>query len=143
MFGDSIPIPAVRIGPVATEAASTAKSISAVIFFFAVIVVLIGVGMASDAKGDAGTIGGMIFWSAVICSVAMRYLKTARRATAAIERAKADPSSQWFLSGKMIVGTDAGGVPSPALTFKISGQLRKTLLAVPAATVVEHSKLAP
>ena len=143
MFGDSIPIPAGRIGPVATEAASAAKSIAGVVFFLAVIVMLIGAGMITDAKGDtAGTIGGMIFWSLLVASIGVRYAKAARRATAAGERAKADPASHWFLSGRMIVGVDSAGAPSPALTFKISRKLRTMLLAIPAATVIEHGKRA-
>jgi hypothetical protein len=80
---------------------------------------------------------GVLFWALIVASIAMRYVKAARRALAAASRAQADPSSQWFLSGRLVVGVDASGAPSPAVTFKISRKLRTMLLAVPPATVVE------
>lgn len=147
MFGDSISIPAVRIGPVATEAASSAKTVAAIWFFVIALVVVGSAGMAANGTGDerdpVQLVVGMLFWGMIVASIAMRYVKAARRATAAIARAQADPSSQWFLSGKMIVGVDASGAPNPGVTFKISRKLRAMLLAVPQATVVEHGGLAP
>lgn len=144
MFGDSIAVPAARVTPVATEAASNAKSIAGVIFFLAVVTAMIGLGIMSDpkAKAEDGVIP-MFVMGGIIASIGMRYVRGARRASAALARAKADPSSQWFLTGKLIVGTDSAGVPSPELTFKISGKLRAMLLAVPTATVVERGKRAP
>jgi hypothetical protein len=140
MTGESIPIPATRIEPVATEAASAAKSIAGVVLFLAVIVLLIGAGMISDDKG--GTAAGMLFWAAIVGSIGWRHVKAARRATVAGRHAAADPASHWFLSGRFIIGMDGAGAPNPALTFRISRKQRKLLIAVPAATVVEHGKRA-
>jgi hypothetical protein len=143
MFGDSISIPAVRIGPVATEAASSAKTGAAIWCFAIAVLVLATIGIATDGTGTkqepTQLIVGIVFWVLIVASIAMRYLKAARRASAALARANTDPSSQWFLSGKMIVGVDASGAPNPQVTFKISRKLRTMLLAVPQATVVEPS----
>ncbi|NVB83230.1 MAG: hypothetical protein HOV81_32960 [Kofleriaceae bacterium] len=141
MSGDSISIPAVRIGPVATEAASGAKTVAAIWFFVIAMVMVAAAGNASNGTADQHApmqmVVGMLFWVLIFASIAVRYLRAARRATAAVARASADPSSQWFLSGKMIVGVDASGAPNPGVTFKLSRKLRTMLLAVPAATVVE------
>jgi hypothetical protein len=142
MLGSSISIPAVRIGPVATESATSAKVVAAMSFFAAVVLVLSTIGIATDVSGPKQqpmqlTVG-ILFWVGIVGSIAMRYVKTARRALAAASRAHADASSQWFLCGRMIVGVDVSGAPNPDVTFKISRKLRTMLLAVPPATLVER-----
>jgi hypothetical protein len=144
MIGESIPIPAPRIEPVALETASSAKTVAGVLFFFVAVFVFAAVGMlidgnsSSSGKHDGSSmVAGVLFWLVVIGMVAMRFVKTARCASAAAQRAKADPASQWFLSGKLIVGWDSAGTPRPELTFKISNKLRTMLLSVPRATIVD------
>jgi hypothetical protein len=141
MFGDSVQIPASRLEPIATEAASNAKSVAGVVFFLAVAIGCAAVGVMVDGSGgkEDGTAaaGGMAFWALLIGAIAMRFVRTARAAGAAALRAKTDPTSHWYLSGKMVVASDANGTPRPDLSFKVSNKLRQMLLAVPKATVVE------
>jgi hypothetical protein len=142
MFGETIPIPAPRVEPVALEAASRGKTVAAVLFFVAAVFVFAAVGMVLDGtsnggRGESSMVAGVLFWLVMIALVAMRFVKNAARATAAARRAKVDPSSRWFLVGNTIVGGDSTGAPRPDLTFKISNKLRAMLLAVPRATVVD------
>lgn len=147
MTTESIRIPPERIVPVATEVASGAKTVAGVLGFFIVLFAIAAVGMLSDGqavmsdgevKDGSSTAIGIGIWLIALAAIALKFIKTARRATAAAELAKTNSGHEFVLSGKLIVVSAPGGIPEPHRSFKVSGKLRTMLLAVPQATVVNH-----
>lgn len=141
---DTVPIPADRLFPIATEAASGAKTVASVVCFFVALVTIMAIGMIVDGSGsttektmDGGSmIAGIAIWFVVLGAIASRFLKTSKRATEVASLAKANVGHQFFLEGKQVITADPTGTPQHALAFKLSERLRRKLIDVPRATVV-------
>ena len=63
-------------------------------------------------------------------------LRKARRLARTGKLASSDPSFSWHLTGNLIAAGDSRSVPRPDLAFAITGNLRRSLTAVPRATAV-------
>lgn len=139
---ESIEIPASRVPPVATDAASASKVWAGVLLFFGVLFV-IGVVAGPPEQTGAETdpvsmlLGGGIL-AGVVGFLGFRFVRNASRATRAAALAQTEQRFTWWISGKHIVAADQHGAPRPELSFKISGKLRTMLLAVPRADVVDR-----
>ena len=149
MTTESIPIPADRVPPVATDMSSSSKVIAGVLFFFAVVFGLAGMGALSEepeygevpknAAENAGRVIGILLVGGLPAIFGFRAARNASRATRAATLAKTEPGYSWRLAGRWIVVADNGGAPRPELSFKINGKLRTMLLAVPRAEVIEKT----
>lgn len=154
MTTESIAVPAERIPPVASDMASSSKSVAGVLLFVCVIMAIAMFSVVTDdprgtggyepansaeAAGHAvGTVLGALIVVAVPAWFGVRAAQNASRATRAGNVAKTDPSYTWRLSGKYIIAADGHATPHPELSFKVNGKLRTMLLAVPRAEVVDR-----
>jgi len=86
------------------------------------------------------TVAGVIFASAVVVglpgSLVIGFLARARRYARLAKVATIESSLTWHLAGKLIAATRAGA-PRPDLTFSITQGQRRSLTAVPRATLVK------
>jgi hypothetical protein len=149
MTTESIPIPADRVPPVATDMSSSSKVIAGVLFFFAVVFGFAGLGALSEEPArdeapknsaeSAGRVIGILLFAGLPAIFGFRAARNASRATRAATLAKTEPGYGWRLAGKWIVVADNAGAPRPELSFKINGKLRTMLLAVPRAEVIEKT----
>lgn len=150
MSVESIPVPAERIPPVASDAASGSKTAAGLLIFACVIIAIAMLGVLADgthheqvrdsaeaAGYNAGQVIAFLLFAGLPGWFGFRAARNASRATRAA-RAVSDRSFTWRLSGKYIIAADAGGAPRPELSFKVSGKLRTMLLAVPRAEVVDR-----
>jgi len=152
MTDDVVQIPAERIPPIATEAASASKVIAAVLLSLFVLACIAAAGVLTDGKhksdrardsaeaaGNAvGTVIGVFLIVGLPGIYGFRAARNASRATRAAG-ATADRGYTWRLSGKFLIAADPAGVPHPELSFKINNKLRTMLLALPRAEVVNRS----
>jgi hypothetical protein len=152
MTTESISIPANRVPPVATDMASSSKSIAGVLFFVTAIVLMAMLGVLSEDKptskygSDAekagekvGMVIAVVLFGGIPAWFAFKSARNASRATRAGKLAQTDPTYRFQLSGKFIIAADGAGVPHPELSFKVNQKLRTMLLAVPRAEVVDKS----
>lgn len=147
MTTESLPIPAERVPPVATDMASSSKTIAGVLFFVAVVLGLAGLGTSDEPRTESssayeagyksGHVFGVVLLFGLPAYFGFRSARNASRATRAATLAKNEPTYAWRLAGKWIVVADGSGAPRPELSFKINGKLRTMLLAVPRAEVRE------
>jgi hypothetical protein len=151
MTTDSIPIPANRVPPVASDMAGSSKTNAGVLFFVAAIVFIAMLGVladgdktsekyGSDAEKAGEKVGQMIavvLFGGLPGWFGFKAARNASRATRAGKVASTDPSYTFRLAGKFIIAADGAGVPHPELSFKINPKLRTMLLAVPHAEVVD------
>ena len=146
MTVDSTEIPPERVPPIAEEMASNSKTYAGVLAFvaFVIAIALFGVNAEDvETKGTAESselvaiviVGGLMTYVPV--HFVIRHARNAARAGRAARLASTDASYAWRLSGKYLIGADAGGIPRTDLTFKINGKLRRMLLAFPRAEVVD------
>lgn len=152
---ESIAVPAERVPPVASDMASSSKTLAGVLLFFCAIMAIAMIGGLADGKTfgaddpptdsaeATGNAVGVIIGIALVAGLpgwfGFRAARNASRATRAGNLAKSDPSYTWRLSGKYIIAADAHGAPRPELSFKVNRKLRTMLLAVPRAEVVDRS----
>ncbi|HEU4610608.1 MAG TPA: hypothetical protein VFS15_00970 [Kofleriaceae bacterium] len=156
MMTESIAVPAERVPPVASDMASSSKTLAGVLLFFCAIMAIAMIGVVTgdskssandyepkDSAEAAGHAVGMIIGVGLMAGLpgwfGFRAARNASRATRAGNVAKSDPSYTWRLSGKYIIAADGHGAPHPELSFKVNGKLRTMLLAVPRAAVVDRS----
>jgi hypothetical protein len=150
-MSDSIGIPRERVIPIATEAASNAKTVGSVMCFFLGLFVIAAIGIVADRSGgntttgrsmDAGSlVVGLGVWFLVLGAIANRFLGNARRATAAVRAASSTTEEYTFtLAGNLVIAANSAAVPLPDRSFKVSRRLRTMLLAVPRATVVDSDR---
>jgi hypothetical protein len=149
-MGESIGIPSERVVPIATEAASNAKTVGSVMCFFLGLFAIAGIGVLADRSGGSTTgrtmdggslVVGLGFWFIVIGAIASRYLGNAKRASAAVRAATSKTETYTFtLAGNLVVVANSAGVPLPDRSFKVSRKLRTMLVAVPRATVVDSER---
>jgi hypothetical protein len=148
MMTESIPIPAERVPPIASEMASSSKTVAGVLFFVAVICVFAAMATMSDERKDryrdedpahaAGGLVGSTLIAGLPLLFAFRSVRNASRATRAGKLASTDSTYTFRLAGKFIIAADGAGVPHPAQSFKINQKLRTMLLALPRAEVVDR-----
>ena len=132
-------IPSERIPPIATEAASGARTVAIVLGFITILVTIIAFTMENTAVDSAERAGfnvGRAFWPLVFGLIAFRFVRITKRATAAAALALSDPSSRWHLNDKLLLGTDRNGVPNPDVSVKLNEKLRAMLVAVPPSRTV-------
>jgi hypothetical protein len=149
MTTESIPIPADRVPPVATDMSSSSKVVAGVLFFFAVVFGFAGLGALSeepaygepkrDSAENVGRMIGIMLFAGLPAIFGFRAARNASRATRAAALAKNEPGYSWRLAGRWIVVADNVGAPRPELSFKINGKLRTMLLAVPRAEVIDKT----
>ena len=147
---EPIGIPPERVIPIASEAASNAKTVGSVMCFFLGLFVIAAIGIVADRSSGSTTgrtmdggslVVGLGFWFVVIGTIASRYLGNAKRATAAVRAAGSKNETYSFtLAGNLVVVANSAGVPLPDRSFKVSRQLRTMLVAVPRATVVDSDR---
>ena len=138
MNDESRAIAAEAIPGVAAAMQSRHQAFAAVYGFLAIIVVIASVGMAAQPRGphhdlSTAVIGGGSWFMAFLLGV-VRRIRSVRRAKHAAREAGA---FTWHLAGRELVPAAASGAPRIDLAFKITPGLRRTLLAVPRATVVQ------
>jgi len=127
-MSESIGIPSERVIPIATEAASGAKTVGSVMCFFLGLFVIAGIGIVADRSGGSTTgrtmdggslVVGLGFWFIVIGAIANRYLGNAKRASAAVRAATSKTETYTFpLAGNLVVPANSPGVPFPDPPFK-------------------------
>jgi hypothetical protein len=147
---ESIAIPPERVPPVATEQASTSKSIAGVLLFLAGLCLIAMLSSmdefdkdrehptdGAEAAGEkAGAVIAVLLFPGIPAWFGWRSARNGMRATRA---AKAAAGHTWQLSGKLLIASDATGAPRPDLSFKTNGRVRAMLLAVPKAQAHQHS----
>jgi hypothetical protein len=145
---ESISIPLERIPPVAHETASGSKTIGGLLLFLFVILSIAMIGVlvedddaASDSAERAGQIVGKVLGAALFAGLpglfGYRAMRNAARAKRASDAANAGQSTSFVLSGKLVIAADGAGTPLPDLSFKINGNARRMLLALPRAEVID------
>ena len=86
------------------------------------------------------TVGGVIFAGVLVVglpgSLVIWFLARARHYAGLAKIAIAEKTLTWHLAGKSIAAT-LDGVPRPDLVFSITGALRRSLTAVPRATLLK------
>jgi hypothetical protein len=145
---ESIDIPSERVPPVATDMASSSKTVAGVLLFLTFILAIAAIGAVSDGNkrnngydpsntaetaGHAvGTVIGIGLFVAIPGWLGFRSARNASRATRAATHAT---QLRWRLSGKHLIAVDPAGIPRPDLSFKLNTKLRTMLLAIPRAEV--------
>lgn len=148
---ESIDIPPERIPPIASDMASSSKTVAGILLFITFIIGIASVGVIADGKhkrrgyepdnsaeaaGHAvGTVIGIAIFVAIPGWFGMRAARNASRATRAAGLASHDRTHRWRLSDKLVIAVDPSGIPRPDLSFKLNAKLRTMLLAVPRAEV--------
>lgn len=147
---ESISIPAERVPPVASDMASSSKTVAGVLGFVTLIVAVAVISVIADDKHEVirdsaeaagyhvGQWIGFMLFVGLPGLIAFRAARNASRAGRAGTLAKTNPSYTWQLAGKYVIAADAAGAPHPELSFKINEKLRTMLLAVPRAEVVDR-----
>ena len=150
-MSESVEIPPERLPPVASEQASSSKSLAGVLLFVCAVAIVSAIGMVSEGNAEqadtfsdsanrsariAGAIFGVLIFAGLPGRYGVRAARNGSRATRAAKLAAIDSSFTWRLSGHEVLASDGAGVPQPELSFKVNGKLRKELLHVPRASVV-------
>jgi hypothetical protein len=146
---ESISIPSERIPPVAHETASGSKTAGGLLMFLFLIISIAMVGVLVEDEDTphgsaerAGQIVGKLLGAGLFAGLpalfGFRALRNAARAKRAADAARATPTISFVLSGKLLIAADHAGSPLPDLSFKINGNARRMLLALPRAAVVDR-----
>jgi hypothetical protein len=133
-----VDLPPTAVSPVAAAAASRAKSFAGFFGILAVLFSIAAIAMpsekkrhrySSDSAYEAGEVAGRIIACGAFLIPTFFFVRRARRATAASQRAAADKTWRWTLVGKLVVAYDDRGAPRPELSFKTTAGQRAMLLA--------------